>query len=189
MPRVRNVFGLRLSEEGRGRMDRGRLPRGPGRVAMEICRLVDLQEGMRQLAAPAVQTLLLRAAGWTFKEIGAFHEISPQAAQKGHCKAVERLQVILIGGTDPRLTSAGAAVATKLEAELIELELYIRALTGVSAKRAWWARRAVKLESQLAERRRAAHELVAASPSLPGYVEEGPQAEELHLAEQEALAS
>jgi hypothetical protein len=189
MPRARNVFGMRLSEEGRGRMDRGRLPRGPGRVAMEICRRVDLQCGMRQLAAPAVQTLLLRAAGWTFKEIGAFHDISPQAAQKRHHKAIERLQVILSGGADPRMTSAVDAVATKLESELIELELYTRALTGASAKRTWWARRAVKLESQLTECRRAADELVAALPSVPGYVEEVSKDEELDLAKEEALAS
>jgi len=156
---------------------------------MEICRHVDLQRGMRQLAAPVVQTLLLRAAGWTFKEIGAFHDISPQAAQKGHHKAIERLQVILSGGADPRMTSADDAVATKLESELIELELYTRALTGASAKRTWWARRAVKLESQLAECRRAADELVAALPSAPAYLGEVSKDEELDLAEEDALAS
>ena len=147
MWRARDVFGVRLVEQGRGRMNGGRLPRGPGRVATEICRRIDLQLAMRALPARSAENLLLRAAGWTFKEIAVMHRVSAQAANKTHRKALERLQLALTSGSPPALNAADGAAAEALESQLAELELRTRALAAADAQRQWWRRRCVKLAS------------------------------------------
>jgi hypothetical protein len=189
MWRARDVFGVRLSEQGRGRMNGGRLPRGPGRVATEICRRIDLQLAMRALSARSAENLLLRAAGWTFKEIAVMHRVSAQAAHKTHRKALERLQLALISGSPPALSAADGAAAEALESQLAELELRTHALAAADAQRQWWRRRCVKLEVRLAELLRPPDEVPEAMRPVNSNIDDAGFAGGVDVADDEAVAS
>jgi hypothetical protein len=144
---------------------------------------------MRALPTRSAENLLLRAAGWTFKEIAVMHRMSAQAANKAHRKALERLQLALTSGSPSALNPADRAAAEMLESQLAELELRTRALATADAQRQWWRRRCVKLEVRLAELLRPPDEVPEATRPAISNIDDAGFAGGVDVADDEAVAS
>lgn len=136
-PRSRNVFGERLSWPGRGRKNRGPLPRGPGQQPARFVRRVDLQRAMCSIPGRSRHVAFMRGVlEWHFNEIGAHFGYSEQAARKAYAKALRDLQTAL----------NGPSIETTADAELLARRID---LEGLVAERGFWLRRAAKLEARL----------------------------------------
>jgi phosphate uptake regulator len=145
MRRTRNVFGDRLSAEGRGRKNGRSLPRGPGSFPLDIARRIDLQRAFRKLAPKATETLFLyRVVGLTLEEIGAAQGISKQAVQKAYNKALRQLHALMNGASEGRVVAGATLVERHTELELRE-----RTLSVAASALAWEERRAGKIADRL----------------------------------------
>ena len=135
-PRSRNVFGERMSWPGRGRKNRGPLPRGAGPQPARIVRRVDLQRAMRAVSVRSAEVAFMRGVlDWRFSEIAAHYAYSEQAAQKAYGKALKDLQTALNGAT-----------SETTDAELLAREADLERLV---AGRRYWLRQAMQLDARL----------------------------------------